>query len=68
MYRNPVTSQYMLDFKKCPIEGASFQRQKSPINGHTMALYPSHGALSHTGVNHPGAKQSAMIPKPRAVS
>ncbi|GFW72802.1 hypothetical protein TNCV_1266451 [Trichonephila clavipes] len=21
MYRNPVTSQYILDFKKCPIEG-----------------------------------------------
>ncbi|GFX67285.1 hypothetical protein TNCV_4949751 [Trichonephila clavipes] len=22
MYRNPVTSQYILDFKKCPIEGS----------------------------------------------
>ncbi|GFT85829.1 putative transposase like protein [Trichonephila clavipes] len=25
MYRNPVTSQYILDFKKCPIEASSIK-------------------------------------------
>ncbi|GFW68129.1 uncharacterized protein TNCV_1880111 [Trichonephila clavipes] len=25
MYRNPVTSEYILDFKKCPIEGSIYK-------------------------------------------
>ncbi|GFU40779.1 histone-lysine N-methyltransferase SETMAR [Trichonephila clavipes] len=33
MYRNPVTSQYILDFKKCPIEGENASQEAEIANG-----------------------------------
>ncbi|GFW06072.1 retrovirus-related Pol polyprotein from transposon opus [Trichonephila clavipes] len=33
MYRNPVTSRYILDFKKCPIEGSEVHEQMPRSGG-----------------------------------
>ncbi|GFV69855.1 hypothetical protein TNCV_2631571, partial [Trichonephila clavipes] len=33
MYRNPVTSQYILDFKKCPIEAVSSMKTRPSSYG-----------------------------------
>ncbi|GFV04493.1 histone-lysine N-methyltransferase SETMAR [Trichonephila clavipes] len=46
MYRNPVTSQYILDFKKCPIEARKITERLNLLNSTDCGRLKGQGVTS----------------------